>query len=150
MVLNEVANPYRVYDVSKARIYVDGVEIEGLSEEGFGMTPEAENTLIKGLTGDIGFNIDPSNAATAVINLKSSSPSHTHLNDIFNQQKNGLKGPVTVLIDVDPDFVLAFGFRKRTIQYAYIQKPTPFETDGKESPDIEYMLIGFGYVEESS
>jgi len=150
MALNEATNPYRVYDISKVSIYVDGNEIVGLSEDGFGITPEAENTLIKGLTGDIGFNIDPSDAAMCTINLKSSSPSHTVLNDIYNQQKQGLKGPVTVLVEVDAEWILAFGFRKRTINYAYIQKATPFETDGKESPDIEYMMIGFGYVEDSS
>jgi len=150
MAINEPTNPYRVYDVSKITLYVDGNEIEGLSEDGFGLTPEAENTLIKGLTGDIGFNIDPSNAATCVINLKSSSKSHTVLNEIYKQQKAGLKGPVTILVEVDPDWILAFGFRKRTVNYAYIQSPSPFETSGKEAPDIEYTLIGFGYEEESS
>jgi len=150
MALNDPTNPYRVYDISKCKVYVDGTEIDGLSEEGFGITPEAENTLIKGLTGDIGFNIDPSDAAMCVINLKSSSPSHTVLNDIYNQQNAGTKGPVEVIIEVETDWILAFGFRSRKISYAYVQKPSPFETDGKESPDIEYTLIGFGYIEESS
>jgi hypothetical protein len=149
MALNEATYPYRVYDVSKVKVYVDNQLIEGLSEDGFGITPEAENTLIKGLAGDIGFNIDPSNAATCVINLKSSSMSHQLLNDIYNKQKAGLKGPVEVKIEVAPDWVLAFGYRKRVISYAFVQKATPFETDGKEAPSIDYTLIGFKYYEES-
>ena len=150
MAINEVTNPYRVYDIKKAKLYVNGTEITGIGEDGYGMTPDAENTLIKGLKGDVGFNIDPADSAVCVINLKSASPSHAVLNDIYNQQRNGLLGPVSVEIIVEPDWVLAFGFRKRVMAYAYVQTPSAFETDGKEAPSMEWMMIGFGYDEESS
>lgn len=137
-----------IYDISRAELNVDGNVISDVGEDGYGITPEAENTLIKGLAGDIGFNIDPSSAATCVINLKSSSPSNAILNDIYKKQRTGDYGPVQVEITVDPDFVAAFGFAKRGMTYAMVMKAAPFETDGKESPEIEYTLIGYEYYEE--
>ena len=137
-----------VYDISKAALTVNGATITDIGEDGFGITPEAENTLIKGLVGDIGFNIDPSSAATCMINLKSSSEGSAFLVDIYNKQRAGDLGPVPVEITVDPDAVEAFGFERRGMSYAMVQKPAPFETDGKESPEIEFALIGYGYYEE--
>jgi len=137
-----------IYDIRKAVLTVNGQEITDVGEDGFGITPDAERTIIKGLKGDIGFNIDPTSSAVCVINLKASSAGSAFLNDIYRKQQTGDFGPIPVEITVDPDHVDAFGFAKRGMRYAMVQKPAPFETDGKESPEIEWMLIGYEYYEE--
>jgi len=136
-----------VYDINKVHLFVDNTEIDDLAEDGFGITPEAENTLIKGLKGDIGFNIDPSDAVTIVVTVKSSSPSHIIFNNLFKSQKAG-GAPVKVEAIADDDYVASVGFKRRGAQYAMIQTPVPFETDGKEAPDMEYTFIGYGYIDE--
>jgi len=138
-----------VFDIQKCDLYVDNTVVDDLASDGFGITPEAENTLIQGLTGELGFNIDPSDAVTIVVTVKSSSPSHTVLNTLYKTQKAG-GTPVKVEVIVDDEFKDAFGFKRRGALYAVIQKAVPFETDGKEAPDMEYTFIGYGYFDEST
>jgi len=136
-----------VFDITKCKLYVNNTPIDDLAEDGFGITPEAENTAIVGLAGNIGFNIDPSDACTIVATVKSSSPSHTMLNTLYKNQKAG-GAPVKVEVIVESTHIAAFGFKRRGALYAIIQKAVPFETDGKEAPDMEYTFIGFGYFDE--
>jgi len=136
-----------VFDIKQCTLYVNNTAINDLSEDGFGLTPEAENSLINGLTGVIGFNIDPSDACTLVVNVKSSSPSHALLNNLYKTQKAG-GDPVKVEVIVEDSHIAAYGFKRRGALYAVIQKAVPFETDGKEAPNMEYTFIGYGYFDE--
>lgn len=144
-----MADP-KVYDVTKAVFKVNGQEMVDVSPDGFGITPNTEHTLIEGLTGEQGFNRDPSTAGEATLSLKANSESNQFLEDLFREQRLGTTGPVSVEIAVDDDYTTAFGFKTKKMAFAFIQKPAAFESDGKESPTIEWTFIGYGYAETNA
>ena len=145
----------QVFDIGRAKVIVDGVEITGVSEDGFGITPTQENTIIKGLVGEIGVNIDPNDGVEATVSLKTTSPSNEFLRELKKQQAAREKGPVQFEIQIDPTEVdgvavhqKAHGFAKKGMVYAWIMKWPEYKTDGKEAPSMEWEFVGYGYFEE--
>jgi len=125
---------------------VGPIELTGLAPDGFGITPAAEATAIKGLAGEVGFNIDPSTAAEATITLKSTSPNVPDLFNIIDRQNtDDPPGYVSLDIIVDPGHEGAFGFSRLILEYAMFTKYPEFATDEKEAPDIEFTLIGYNF-----
>ena len=146
----------QVYDVSRAKIIVDGTEITGFGEDGFGITPTQEHTIIQGLVGEQGVNVDPKSGAEATVALKSVSPSNSFLRELKTQQDARTKGPVQFEVQIDPTEVAgipvhqrAHGFARRGMTYAWIMKWPEYTTDGKEAPTIEWEFVGYGYFEET-
>jgi hypothetical protein len=132
-----------IYDINKVHLYVGerGKEeqpIKDLSPDGFGISPTGESALIEGLTGFLGFSIDPRTGAEATISLKSTSPSNEFL--------RGLIGKV-ITVRVLSDNSKITGFKERKIDCAMIRSPSEFATEGKDSPNIVYNIIGFNYTE---
>lgn len=145
----------QVYDVSRASVIIDGHKMTGFSEDGFGLTPTQENSIIKGLIGEIGVNIDPTSGAEATISLKSTSLDNEFLRDLKKRQDAREVGPVQFEIQIDPTEVdgvpvhqKAHGFAKKGMVYAWIMKWPEQSTDGHESPSIEWEFVGYGYYEE--
>lgn len=145
----------QVYDVSRAKVIINGEPMKGISEDGFGITPTQENSIIKGLTGEIGVNIDPTSGAEATVSLKSTSLSNEFLRELKKQQDERLIGPVLFEIQIDPTEVdgvpvhqKAHGFINKGMTYAWIMKWPEHSTDGHESPSIEWEFVGYGYFED--
>jgi len=145
----------QVFDIRKAKVIIDGHEITGISEDGFGVTPTQENAIISGLMGEVGISLDPKSGAEATLSLKSTSLDNEWLRDLKKQQDARIKGPIQFEIQIDPTEVAgvpvhqkAFGFAKKGMIYAWILKWPEFSTDGKDSPTIEWELVGYGYYEE--
>lgn len=141
-----------VYDVRDVELRINEQLIEGLAPDGFGITPGGETTLIAGLIGEQGFNIDPSSMAEATVTLKTSSPSNDVLRDLWRRQ-TGLEnptertGPVPFEIKAKPGKAAAVGFQRRGMQSSMIVKAPEWSTDEKEAPDVEWTFVGFGYFE---
>lgn len=145
----------QVFDIKKAKIIIHGTEITGISEDGFGITPTQENTIIMGLKGEVGVNVDPMSGAEATVSLRSTSPSNEFLRDLKKKQDARELGPVQLEFQIDPTEVAgvavhqkAHGYSKRGMVYAWITKWPEYSTDGKESPAIEWQFVGYGYYEE--
>jgi len=127
--------------------------VEGISDDGFGITPEAETELIEGLKGEEGFSVDPSSAAEGSLTLKSTSQSLQSMIDLYNAQTTGETGPFEIRIEVSDDVGgeagtsprHAFGFSKMVVENAMLVSYAPFETDGRESPDYEFEFIGYDF-----
>ena len=143
-----MAEQPKVFDIKKCEVRVNGVKMTDIAPDGFGISPLNEVTIIDGLQGPVGFNMDPTTAVEATITLKSTSPEHATLREISQKQQQGLLGPIALEVVVEPGFVSAFGFAKKSIPFAMIKSPAELETDEKESPDYEYNFIGYGYTEE--
>jgi len=133
-----------VYDIRKATLKINGVIIEGIGEDGYGITPSGETTLITGLFGENGFNVDPSTGAEATVNLQSTSPSNEMLTLLKKVQDAGTQQPFTFEIIVDYEFVEAFGFKSQIINYCLIVG-WPEHESSKESNQYEWKFIGYGY-----
>lgn len=145
--------PPKVFDIRKVKVYVDGTEITGFAPDGFGVTPGAETTMIAGLKGQVGFNVDPSTGAELTLTLKSTSDSNTFLRGKMNTQQEAMGSetpfkPMLIEIIVDDGWEGAFGFKRKVLEYAVITKWPDYETDEKESPDLEWGFMGYGYKEE--
>jgi hypothetical protein len=130
----------QMYNIKDVICMVGDNEIVDASEDGFGITPGQEHTMIKGLQGELGFNIDPSTAATGMVSLKVISPSMKILNQLW---KN-----LTIFrfeIKAKSGKERSLGFKSMYIQYAVFAKPPEYKTDGKEAPSVEWALAGYGY-----
>ena len=147
----------RVYDIRKAKLQIiqdypgvntgDG-EVTGIGEDGYGITPQSEVTCITGLTGEHGFNMDPSTMAEATISLQSTSDWNDILRQMYNQQQIApLDFQMT--IEVSEEFQSAYGFSKKGLTHCMIVAPPEHATDGKESPQYEWKIVGYGYFEEA-
>lgn len=121
----------------------------GVSPDGYGITPKAESSVIPGLTGEAGFNIDPSTMAEASVSLNAASPENSYLRDIIKKQQTGDQGPVTFAIIVEDAFKEGFGFKSKTLKFAMVSMYPEFKTDQKNAPTYEYKFVGYGYEEES-
>ncbi len=147
----ELVDP-TVYDIDDVELRINDKVITGLAPDGFGLTPGGETTLIAGLKGEQGFNIDPSSMAEATVTLKTGSPSNDVLRDIWRRQ-TGLEtpgdrlGPVPFVIEAKPGKEAAIGFRERGMQHAMVTKAPEWSTDEKEAPDVEWTFVGYGYFE---
>ena len=99
-----------------------------------------ENTMITGLQGELGFNIDPSSAATGSIQLKSVSSSMKKLIDLWNNKK-------VFVFSIKPNagYEKVFGFKEMKIAHAIITKPPEWTTEGKESPNCTFSIGGYGF-----
>ncbi len=148
-----VSDP-KVFDITKVHLWLTHPakpaelgEVTEMGTDGFGVTPTAEHTLIDGLKGEVGLNVDPKSGCEGTINLKSTSPWNAALRAIKNEQNVGNHTPMKVEVIVDDDFVDAFGFAKKTVLHAFITKWPEFATDEKESPNMEWGFVGYGYSE---
>jgi len=138
-----------VYDISKVKLYIAPADsasptadthlVTGISSDGFGITPSEERTLIEGLYGPDGFNIDPSTAAEATVSLLLSSPWNDKLREYYENQT---VLTITIATD-DPNL----GFNTKSIGFAMIRSKPEFRTDGKEEPTVEWNFIGYNYTE---
>jgi hypothetical protein len=143
----------KVYDVRRVTLKIGGEVITGLAPDGFGISPTAETTLISGLKGEVGFNVDPSSGAEATVTLKSVSDSNEYLRQLLNKQREAMQSdspfePFKFEVIVDPGWDRAFGFKTKRIEYCVITKWPDFATDEKEAPDYEWGFMGYGYKEE--
>jgi len=139
----------KIFDIRHAEFHVDGKNITGIGEDGFGITPATESTIIKGLHGEVGFNMDPSSGGEGSVTLKSTSPDNQHLLEIWQKQYQGVLGPIPIEITIIPGHEGEFGFRKVGVKWAMIVKPPEFTTDEKEAPSYEWSFVGYGYYQES-
>lgn len=141
-----------VYDVRDVELRINDQLMTGFAPDGYGITPGGETTLIAGLLGEQGFNVDPSTMAEATVTLKTNSASNDALRDIWRRQ-SGLEnpgdrlGPVPFVIKAKPGKEDSVGFKEKGMQYAMVTKPPEWATDEKEAPNVEWSLVGFGYYE---
>lgn len=130
----------RVFDITKAQCLVNNEPIVDCGPDGFGITPGMENTMIVGLQGELGFNIDPSTAATGSVQVKSVSNSMKTLIELWNNQ--------TVFVySIKPkvNHEKVFGYKEMKIAHAIITKPPEWTTEGKESPNCTFTIGGYGF-----
>lgn len=148
--VNKIGEP-QVFNIKKVKCYVNGKEMTGVSSDGFGITPAGESTVIDGLTGEVGFNVDTTSKAEASLVLNASSPENTYLRELIEGMKMGSQGPVEFRVQViDNDFINAFGFSKRGMKFAWIQGFPEFKTDKRNAPTYTYKFVGYGYFENTS
>lgn len=130
----------KVYDITKVKLYINDQEVTDIGPDGFGITPSPENTLITGLAGEIGFNIDPSTAATATVSLRSTSPFVQKLITYYTD-----KQIVSIRIAAtDNDAAKTIGFTEMKLEYAMVSKPPEWKTSEKEAPQVVFNFIGYG------
>ncbi len=135
-----------VYDIRDIDCYVGDRLLTQYATGGISVAPSAEDTLIKGLKGEVGFNIDPSSAAEITIVLKSTSPEVAYLSSLWSGQMNAHTVTKIRIVSVSPD---ATGFSEIVLEYAMLASPPTKATNEKESPDYSFRFIGYGYREES-
>lgn len=140
----------QVFDIKQCRCEVNGRQMTGIASDGYGITPKAESTVIPGLIGEAGFNIDPSTMAEASVSLNAASPENAYLRDIINKQQTGSQGPVSFEIIVDDAFIDGFGFKTKGMKFAMVSMFPEFKTDEKSAPVYEYKFVGYGYQEKST
>lgn len=142
----------KIFDVRHAEFHVivggETKNIVGIGEDGFGISPTTESTIIRGLHGEVGFNMDPSSGGEGSVALKSTSPDNSYLLDIWQKQYLGELGPIAIEIMIKPGHEEEFGFRKVGVKFAMIVKPPEFRTDEKEAPSYEWSFVGYGYYQE--
>ena len=129
-----------MYNIKEVICTVGSHVVEDASEDGFGITPGAENTLIKGLQGELGFNIDPSTAATAMVSLKVISPSMKVFTELW---KNNSTFKFEITANQGSEDHL--GFKRMYINCAMFTKAPEYKTDGKEAPSVEWGIAGYGF-----
>ena len=134
-----MADP-KIYDIRDVICMVGDYQIVDPGEDGFGITPGAEHTLIRGLRGELGFNKDPSTAATGMISVKVVSDSMTKLTELWNDEEI-----FTFQIKAKKGRETSLGFKRVYIQHAIIAKPPEYKTDSKEAPSVEWTVAGYGY-----
>jgi len=143
-----MATQYDIDDVNIKIQPADGTDntIDGtinptkISADGFGITPESEHTVIEGLKGEHGFNIDPSTQATATISLLSISPEIEDFREIW-------KNDLIVKVEITSEDQEAVGFSSKKIKHAMITTPPEFTTDEEEAPAVEFEFVGYGFDE---
>jgi len=125
--------------------------VEGISSEGFGITPTSETEIIEGLKGEEGFSVDPSDGAEISLTLKSTSPSIKSMIQLYNEQQDGNLAPFTIEVTVSSadetggtNAQAAFGFSKIVVQNVMLQSYAAFETDDQSAPDYEFEMMGYG------
>lgn len=128
----------------------DTITVEGISDDGFGITPTAETEPIEALKGYEGFSIDPSSGAEISLTLKSVSPTLKHMIELYKEHQEGELPPFQIEIAVDDTDSMtkpneAFGFSRIVVQYCMFVNYAAFETDGRESPDYEFEFVGYNY-----
>jgi hypothetical protein len=143
----------KVFDIRRVTLKIADKVIVGIAPDGFGITPSAETTLIAGLKGEVGFNVDPSSGAEATVTLKSVSESNEVLRQLLNAQREAMSSdapfkPFKFEVIVDPGWEDAFGFKRKVIDYCVITKWPEFATNEKEAPNLEWGFMGYGYKEE--
>lgn len=123
--------------------------LKGISDEGFGITPQEETGLIEGLKGEQGFSVDPSDSVEGSVALKSTSESIQPLLNLYKAQTAGDIPPFKIMIDVSsgdeggtspPE---AVGFKEMIVNKAMFVSYSAFETDGRDSPDYEFEFVGY-------
>lgn len=134
-----VQQPF-VFDIEKVNCFIDEEPVVDVSGDGFGISPLSEHTRNKGLTGDFGFNVDPSTAAEGSVSLKSVSPSLKRLLGLW-KDRTIFKFSIKAKQGSEP----SLGFKEMCIHYAVMQKSPEFKTDGIESPTMVFPVIGYGF-----
>jgi len=112
--------------------------ITDIGEDGFGITPGGENTVMQGLNGPIGFNIDPATSGEAALNVKPSSNVNPFLYEAY--QKNYVL-KFTIHGDVNKH-----GFKYKQLGKCVVQKPPEISVQ-KEFPDLTWTFVGYEYKE---
>lgn len=118
--------------------------VSGIGTDGFTVTPEVEHSMLEGLQSTIGYNIDPSEAATITLNLKSTSETNNTLNGLFNV--GGEPCVFSFEIVVDEGKEETFGYSSIVVDHCIVQKPAEISTNEKEAPEYEWTIIGYGYT----
>lgn len=127
--------------------------VEGISSDGFGITPTAETEVIEGLKGELGFSVDPGDGAEITLTLKSNSPHVPKMLKMWNAQRNGALAPFRVAVTVRGDETVegtgqtardAFGFSQIMVEHVMLQNYAAFETEERDAPDYEFEMIGYG------
>lgn len=140
-----------VYDVRKVDLVVAGHVMTGIGEDGFGISPSQENTLIKGLKGEAGFNMDTSTAGEATVSLLSTSSDNETLRALLATQTEVAEGqkpvPFEMRAEVTSGYEDAFGYSAKGLRYCMIVGPPELVTE-KEAPQYEWKIVGYGYYEE--
>lgn len=154
----------KVYNVKHVDFHIRNIEaggaaidtgklqpVQGISSEGFGITPTSETEIIEGLKGEEGFSVDPSDGAEVSLTLKSTSPSLKSMIQLYNEQQDGNLAPFTVEVVVSSSEETggtnaqeAFGFSKIIVQNCMLVSYASFETDDQSAPDYEFEMIGYG------
>ena len=157
--VDQIVPDNNIYDIRKAELqiihyYGSAVsnvspKVDGVGEDGYGITPSIEVSVIKGLTQEWGFNMDPMTMAEAMVSLKSVSLWNGYLQQMWNLQQVTPKSFI-FQITVDAGFREAFGFSRKVLPKAMIVGPPEHTTDGKESPQYEWKFVGYGYQEYSA
>jgi len=130
----------QMYNIKDVMCMVGEHQVQDASEDGFGITPGAENTTLKGLQGELGFNIDPSTAATGMVSLKVISPSMKILTELW---KNNSTFRFEIKTQKGKEEHL--GFKSIYINCAIISTAPEYKTDGKEAPSVEWKIVGYGF-----
>lgn len=133
-----------VYDIKDVDCFIGDTKITQYAPGGISVAPGAEDTLIKGLKGEVGFNIDPSTAAEITVVLKSTSPQVSFLSNLWNGQVNAHSVTKIKIVSINSD---ATGFSEIVLEYAMLASPPTKATNEKESPDFSFRFIGYGYRE---
>jgi len=133
-------------------VFVGGAPVEGIAEDGFGISPTSETDVIEALKGIEGFSVDPSNGAEGSLTLVSTSPHMQDMIDIHNEQQAGELPPFEIRVEVSSsgetggvNAQKATGFSKITVSNAMFVSMADFETDGRDAPTYEFEFVGFGF-----
>lgn len=113
--------------------------IDDIAPDGFGITPGGENTLIEGLNGPLGFNIDPSSQGEATLALK---PSSSTIKALYESFKNSY----VLVFSIDASNS-DLDFQTRKLGKCILQQPAEISVSGKEEPDVVFTFIGYDYEE---
>lgn len=135
----------KVYDIEESTFIVDfgdhgtitklNVDV---SDDGFGISPEVENSVIEGIDGIKGFNSNPSTEGSATISLLETTDSKE-----LSKLNEAWKNDITCRITITPPSASAID----TIELgtAIISNPPEHTVDDNEAGAIEYEFAGYGY-----
>jgi len=148
--LNVAGGP-QIFNIKMVKCSVNGKTMTGVGSDGFGISPSGDSSVIDGLVGEVGFNVDTSSRAEASLTLNASSPENAYLRTIIKGMQAGTQSPVEFKIEViDSEYFNAFGFSKRGMRFAWIQGFPEYKTDKKQAPTYTYKFVGYQYYEETA
>lgn len=129
----------RYWDVSKLKVFVDGVEIEDLVKAGY--TADREHTAIETTDEIAGFNVKYARP-TGTITVKATCPQLKHLHDIKNRtDEDYYKNGVQIIFDYT-----GVPRRKITFNGAMITKIS--HEFAEEAGDIDVEFVAQECVEQ--
>lgn len=131
------------YNPEAIQLIIDGVPIEGLSEDGITIEQSAESEIVEGMDSGMTYNYEPSRMATVTVSLRAASTGARRLNAVRQVVESVLRSgnghPSISGVVRDP----VNGSIISSSEVFFLNKPMP--DFAKQAGNVEFTLAFCNY-----